>query len=274
MRYALVVALLACLVAAPAEASARIRYVALGDSSAAGPLIPDQIDTTCLRSDRNWPHVLAGRLGASLTDVTCSGATTADLTGRQAGVVAPQFDALRRDTDLVTLAIAANDIALSSAFVTCASPDRPVVPSCRDQYTTGGADVFTARIAATAPKVAAALAEIHRRSPAARVVVTGYLTYWQPGGCYPADPYTAADADYIQATFDRLTVMLADQAARGRASYVDIRGPSARHGLCAAPATRWLEGAAPASPAYPYHPNAAGMAAAAAIIDGVARTRT
>jgi lysophospholipase L1-like esterase len=259
-------ACLACLAAAPAEASGRIRYVALGDSSAAGPLIPDEIDATCLRSDRNWPHVLAARLGASLTDVTCSGATTADLTGKQAGVVAPQFDALRRDTDLVTLAIAANDIVLSSAFVTCASPDGPVVPSCRDQYTSGGVDQFGARIAATAPKMATALAEIHRRSPAARVVVVGYLTYWQSGGCYPADPYTAADAGYIQATFDRLMTMLAAQATRHRASYVDIRGPSARHGLCAAPAARWLEGAVPASPAYPYHPNAAGMAAAAAIV--------
>lgn len=58
MRYVLVLVLLACLAAAPAEASGRIRYVALGDSSAAGPLIPDQIDATCLRSDRNWPHVL------------------------------------------------------------------------------------------------------------------------------------------------------------------------------------------------------------------------
>jgi hypothetical protein len=37
--------------------------------------------------------------------------------------------------------------------------------------------------------VAAALQEVHRRSPRADVVVAGYLTYWRPGGCYPADPY-------------------------------------------------------------------------------------
>ncbi|UOX92683.1 SGNH/GDSL hydrolase family protein [Amycolatopsis sp. FBCC-B4732] len=262
MRIALVVALLAGLMVAPAATAGPLRYVALGDSSAAGPGIPVQIDATCLRSDHDWPHVLAARLGAALTDVTCSGATTADLTGRQAGVVAPQFAALRRDTALVTLAIGANDIALGSAFVTCASPDAPVSPSCEEQYAT----VFPARIAATAPKIAAALEEIHRRSPAARVVVTGYLTYWRPGGCYPADPFTAADAGFIQATFDRLMTMLADQSRRHGASYVDIREPSARHGLCAGPAGRWLEGAVPASPAYPYHPNAAGMAAAAGII--------
>jgi lysophospholipase L1-like esterase len=251
----------------PAAAAAPLRYVALGDSSAAGPLIPNEIDATCLRSDRNWPHVLAKRLGAALTDVTCSGAKTSDLTGRQLGVVAPQFDALRQDTDLVTLAIAANDIALSSAFVACASPNGPTGPTCRERYTVGGVDQFAARIDATAPKVAAALAEVHRRSPRAEVVVVGYLTYWRPGGCYPADPYTPADADYIQGTFDRLMAMLADQAARNGASYVDIRTSSAAHGLCAPPARRWLEGAVPAAPAYPYHPNAAGMAAAASVVE-------
>jgi lysophospholipase L1-like esterase len=258
-------AVLAVVLAAPPAVAETQRYVALGDSSAAGPLIPTEIDHTCLRSNRNWPHVLATRLGATLTDVTCSGATTAHLAGRQFGTVAPQFDALRRDTDLVTLAIAANDIVLSSAFTTCATPNGQ---TCRERFTVGGVDQFATRIDATAPKVAAALAEIHRRSPRAHVVVVGYLTYWRPGGCYPTDPYTPADADYIQSTFDNLMAMLSRQAARNDASYVDIRTPSATHGLCASPAGRWLEGANPASPAYPYHPNAAGMAAAAGIIAG------
>jgi lysophospholipase L1-like esterase len=265
--------LAAGVIGSPALADKPLRYVALGDSSAAGPLIPNEIDATCLRSDRNWPHVLASRLGATLTDVTCSGATTNDLTGRQFGVVAPQFDALRRDTDLVTLAIAANDIKLGSAFVACASPNGPTGTTCQERYTVNGVDQFAARIDATAPKVAAALAEIHRRSPGAKVVVAGYLTYWRPGGCYPADPYTAVDADYLQHTFDHLMAMLADQSARHGASYVDIRTPSAARGLCEPPARRWLEGAVPASPAYPYHPNATGMANAATIIDRMASLR-
>ncbi|HWO67942.1 MAG TPA: SGNH/GDSL hydrolase family protein [Umezawaea sp.] len=255
-------------VAAPAP----VRYVALGDSSASGPLIPNQIDARCLRSDRNWPHVLAARLGAALTDVTCSGARTTDLAGRQSGVVPPQFDALRRDTDLVTLAIAANDVELAGAFAACAaSASAPSGPTCRERYTVDGVDQFAARTAATAPKVAAALQEIHRRSPSARVVVAGYLTYWRPGGCYPADPYRPADADYIQESTDGVARMLRQQASANGATFVDIRGPSAGHGLCEQPANRWVEGASPASPAYPYHPNANGMANAAAIIAGALR---
>ena len=83
--------------------------------------------------------------------MTCSDATTDHLAGRQFGVVAPQFDALRRDTDLVTLAIAANDIVLSSAFVACASPAGPPELTCRERYTMDGVDQFAVRIAAPPP---------------------------------------------------------------------------------------------------------------------------
>ncbi|PRY38819.1 SGNH/GDSL hydrolase family protein [Umezawaea tangerina] len=261
---------------APAVASAPLRYAALGDSSASGPLIPNQIDERCLRSDRNWPHVLAGRLRAALVDVTCSGARTVDLAGRQSGVVPPQYDALRRDTELVTIAIAANDIAMYEAFTECATPAPPPVPAgptCQQKSTSGGVDKYTARTAATAPKVGAALEEIHRRSPNARVVVVGYLTYWRSGGCYPTDPYLPADADYIQSRMDGVATMLAQQANAHGATFVDIRRPSSDRGLCEQPARRWLEGGNPASPTYPYHPNAAGMAAAASIIAGVVQTR-
>ena len=255
------------LTAAPATAAEPIRYVALGDSSAAGPLIPNQINLPCTRSDRNWPHVVAAAIGADLTDVTCSGAKTTDLAGRQFGFVPPQYDALRSETELVTLAIGANDIDMGTVVPSCVSPlADPVRPTCEERFTRGGADQLAARIDATAPKVAAVLAEIHRRSPDAEVVVVGYLTYWRPGGCHPLDPIPPADADYLQATFDRLMDMLAEQAAAHDASYVDIRTPSAEHGLCAAPSQRWLEGLLPAAPTFPYHPNAAGMAGAGRVI--------
>lgn len=97
-----------------AAAEEPLRYVALGDSSAAGPGIPDEIDSACRRSNHNWPHVLAEMLGAALTDVTCTGATTAS--------AGPQLDALRSDTELVTLAIGANDVNLGAAFVLCPKP--------------------------------------------------------------------------------------------------------------------------------------------------------
>ncbi|MEF3112921.1 SGNH/GDSL hydrolase family protein [Streptomyces chrestomyceticus] len=244
-------------------------YVALGDSSAAGPLIPVQTNLPCLRSNRNWPAVAAARLGADLTDVTCSGATTKDLAGRQLGLVPPQLDALRRDTDLVTLSVGANDISLGTALPSCVRlHPRPagLGRTCESVYTAGGRDRLAERITRTAPKITAALGQIHRRSPHARVYVVSYGTYFQPGGCWPREPVWPGDADYLQNTFDRLHTMLAERAAAGGADFVDLRTPSTRHGVCAAQGERWMEGLLPGSAAAPYHPNGTGMAHAGATV--------
>ena len=65
-----------------AAASARAaNYVALGDSYAAGPLIPNQLlPLGCLKSDHNYAHLSAASIGLTLRDPSCSGATTDDMT--------------------------------------------------------------------------------------------------------------------------------------------------------------------------------------------------
>ena len=61
------------------------RYVALGDSFVAGPLIPTtDLASGCARSDHNYPSLVAKALDVkTFVDVSCSGATTSDLTGVQ-----------------------------------------------------------------------------------------------------------------------------------------------------------------------------------------------
>ena len=56
-----------------------LHYAALGSSFAAGPGIPPIANADAGRSARNYPHLLAQRLGARLTDLTVSGATTATI---------------------------------------------------------------------------------------------------------------------------------------------------------------------------------------------------
>jgi lysophospholipase L1-like esterase len=254
--------------ATPAGAAAvPLKYVALGDSSASGSGVPNQYDLLCTRSDHIWPHVAAAALGAQLTDVTCGGASLDDLSGRQFGVVGPQYDALRPDTDLVTIAIGANDIKMGTVVPSCLNllPE-PVGSSCKARYTSGGTDQLATRITAMAPKLGAALDEIHHRSPKARIFVVSYATYYRPGGCWPADPVWGVDADYIQATFDRLHDTQRATAAAHGASYVDIRTPSATHSLCEPIGQKWLEGLLPTSIAVPYHPNTTGLAKAGATV--------
>src|ERR1700712_5476024 len=73
-----------CLTAGVASASAA-QWVGLGDSYAAGPLIPNQSlnPLGCLRSDHNSAHLAAAQPGRPLNDVSCSGATTDDMTAAQ-----------------------------------------------------------------------------------------------------------------------------------------------------------------------------------------------
>lgn len=248
---------------APAGARETLDYVALGDSAAAGPLIPNQNpNIACLRSDTNYPRIAAARLGARLHDVTCSGAKIADFSGRQYGFLAPQYDALSRRTDLVTVTIGGNDMHLVRAALTClnALPE-PVGFSCADRYTAGGRDELADRVEQVRPRFGQALEEIRRRAPHAEIVVVGYGTYLRPDGCYPKEPVWARDANYLQATVNRLSAMLRQQASAHGARFVDLAPVSVGHDVCAPVDQKYFEGVVPTSVAAPLHPNAKGMAA-------------
>jgi lysophospholipase L1-like esterase len=255
--------------AAPAYAE----YVALGDSAAAGPLIPEQdlLDPGCLRSSENWPSVLAESLGVpEFRDVTCSAAVADDFEGGQTtflGAVPPQFDALTPTTDLVSLTIGGNDIGLVGAALGCVNllPE-PAGASCQRRLTAGGVDQLAVKIDAFAPEFAAVLDGIRARSPEAEIVVVGYGTYVRPGGCYPAQPLWGRDSDYLQASIDRLNALFAAEAEAHGATFVDIAPPSVGHDVCAPVSERWFEGLVPTTVAAPLHPNRRGMAGIGAYV--------
>lgn len=249
-----------------ASAADPLKMVALGDSSAAGPLVGTQNSLDCLRSTSNWPAVAARALGAQLTDVTCSGATTADLTGRRFGYMAPQLDAVTADTDIVTLAIGANDLNMGGTVIGCTQPlPAPFGVSCKSWMTAAG-DTTDAQLAAVQPKIVDAVNRIHTRAPGAAVHLVGYLRYWDETGCYPTDPIWAVDAEWLQSIFDRTNAMIRRAAAESGATYIDIATPSKGHGVCAPYASKWVEGLIPTSVAAPYHPNQSGMDAAGAVV--------
>ncbi len=240
-------------------------YVALGDSYTGGPFIPvPRYDPAgCLRSDHNYPHLVAAALGFRLRDVSCSGATTQDITSPQAvtpGPNPPQFDALTIHTKLVTMGIGGNDIGFSDILKHCFSPT-PFGAPCQDHYVVNGRDEISERLAAAAPKVAAVIQGIHRRSPAARVYVVDYLDILPltGDGCWPQMPIASADMPYLRAKEIELNTMLAHVAGANRAGLVDAYTASIGHDACQFPTVRWVEPAVPTSPAAPVHPNVAGM---------------
>ncbi|MFI0238057.1 SGNH/GDSL hydrolase family protein [Streptomyces sp. NPDC016845] len=245
----------------------RSAYVALGDSYTSGPGIPAQVDAVCARSDRNYPSLIArSRHVTSFTDVSCGGATTAEMWQAQ-GTNKPQLDAVRRDTDLVTLQIGGNDIGFGSIISTCAGLSAQDLSGdpCRRHYNAGGYDALTVKILQTAPKVTRVLRAVHARAPHARVVVVGYpaLLPDDGTGCYPTVPFAAKDFPYLRDTQKHLNLMLRTVAHLNRADYVDTYRPTVGHDMCKAPADRWIEPLVPTSPAAPAHPNAKGQEAMA-----------
>jgi len=258
--------------AATAQESPR-SYVALGDSYTAGPIIPLQETDPlgCLRSDHNYPHLVAAALGvAEFRDPSCSGAETDDMTAPQGvtpGPNPPQLDSLDAGTDLVTLGIGGNDIGFTEIAESCASPT-PTGHPCQDRYVVDGRDELAERIEATAPKVAAVLDGIHERAPAARIFVVAYLAILPESGpgCWPQMPMTPEDVPYLRNVEKKLNAMLAYVAAAKGAEFVDAYAASVGHDACQLPAFRWVEPAIPASPAAPAHPNLFGMQGYAAAV--------
>src|SRR5262245_47466122 len=273
-RVVAVLATLAAALALAAGSAAAADWVGLGDSYAAGPLIPNQQlnPLGCLRSDHNFAHLAAARLGQSLADVSCSGATTDDMTASQnvtPGPNPPQFNALTASTRTVTLQIGGNDIGFTEILRTCASAT-PFGHPCQDRYVVNGRDTLADRIAATAPKIAAVIRGIHDRSPDARVLVVNYAAILPETGrgCWPTVPFAWADVPYLRGVETALNRMLAEQAAANGAQIVDDYTASIGHDACKSTSTKWVEPLIPTNAAAPFHPNARGEAGVAAVIVG------
>jgi len=259
---ALAALLLAAVLAAGARAA---NYAALGDSYAAGPLIPNPIlPLGCLKSDHNYAHLAAPGIGLTLRDATCSGAKTGDMTNPQNvepdGPNPPQLNSVDSTTSVVSLTIGGNDIGFSEVAQSCITVN-PFSHPCLDKYNSGGVDQLKARIEATAPKVAAVLAGIKSRAPSARIYVVNYPAIFPETGygCWPQMPLGFTDVPYLRSTEQRLNSMLATQAAAAGATLVNWYGASIGHDACKGSSTRWVEPLVPGNAAAPIHPNATGM---------------
>lgn len=243
-------------------------YVALGDSYTAGPLIPTtDLAEGCLRSDGNYPSLVASALDLRLTDVSCSGATTADLSGRQQTVpdtrVPAQLDAVDADTDLVTLGIGGNDGGLFSSLVrSCldlARQDRQGSP-CADSDL--GAEMV-GQLETTGDNVVAAIEAVREKAPEATVVLVGYLRIAPATGACPKRlPFATGDVTFGDEVIRRLNGELRDAADETGVRYVDMYAASEGHDVCGT--KPWVNGATTvAGVALAFHPLALGMRAVA-----------
>jgi hypothetical protein len=230
-------------------------YAALGDSYAAGPLIPNtEANSGCFRSDHNYASLLAADLHiTTVRDVTCSAAETVHVRRPQhtlpGPVVPPQQRALTADADLVTIGIGGNDFGLFSSGLAGTDAVDPSV------------------VRRIGRRVASTLSLVHRRAPSAQVVLVGYPRLVDPDtSCPKRLPFSTAELALAYDVQARLNEEMRNAADQTGTTYVDLFKASEGHGICAK--RPWVNGQRTVQGrAVAYHPFEVEMRAAALEIE-------
>jgi len=251
------------------QAAPALTYVALGDSySAASGVLPPDPDApvNCLRSTRNYPHVIAGRTGANLRDVTCGAAETKDYFTAQYQNVPPQLDALSQDTQLVTMTIGGNDsgvfintiLQCGTAGLSTAGQGSP----CKDKYGSSFQDTLRTK---TYPDLVKTLKAVHAKAPRAKVAILSYPWIMpRTVGCFDKMPIATGDVPYVRGIQATLNDVVRRAAGATATTYVDLNRVSEGHDACTPIGTRWVEPVLQGTNPVIVHPNALGEAQMAA----------
>jgi hypothetical protein len=264
----------------PAPPAPGSHYAALGSSFAAGPGIRPLEHTGALRSRRNYPHLVAERLGLRLTDATSSGSTTEHVLRTPQRLLReqapPQIGAVTDATALVTVTSGGNDLGYMTAlnrasFARGVLRRVPVLPAATRRRLEAAVDLTAP--AGAADRVVAGLVEVvervRERAPGARVLLVDYLPVLEPGARrafrMPLLPSDVAEAVALAAVLDGV---FARAAAEGGAELVRASAAGAGHGLGSA--DPWVTDHRWRNPylggRIPYHPTARGMAAVADLV--------
>jgi len=236
-------------VAGPAHAAVSPgEYVALGDSYASGVGAYPYLAASgaCKQSPSSYPRTWAkNHPEFTLKDMTCSGATIAD-------VRANQISALSIATKLVTITVGGNDAGFTKTATTCLTD-------------TDDACVNAAFSSAWAAQliVPSSLVDLYNdvktRAPNARVIVMGYPHLIDEGtaGCGAIAP-SATKRKWLNIAADQAAEGIKSAAGKAGVTFVDVRGGFAGHEACSA--TPWINGVDLSHYSEIFHPNNTGHA--------------
>ena len=248
------------------------RMVALGSSFAAGPGIEPVVDRAAGRSGRNYAHLVAARVGASLVDATVSGATTETVLRDRQRVglrtFAPQIESVPADADLVTVTAGGNDLGylggvmgtallgqldrwrLTSPLSALARRRRALRPVTSQQHD------------AAVDGLVAIVAGVRERAPRARVVLVDYLPVFTPSSAPgPSVPLTVNEIRHFRDLATDLSAIFAEASRRTGCDLVPASSLEPDHG--AGSTDPWVGGLSLRRLSASFHPNLAGMQAVA-----------
>jgi len=147
----------------PGTAENPLTYVALGDSYAAGQGGGKE-QGACLRSPNGYPGLLGRTVGIRLdVNAACSGATTRDVRRKQLGALGPSVQ-------LITLSVGGNDLNVAALPALC---ERQKSRACEKAVRAS----ITA-LGGLSPKLADVYRAVEAAAPNARILVTGYPSFY------------------------------------------------------------------------------------------------
>ncbi|MDQ3916730.1 MAG: SGNH/GDSL hydrolase family protein [Actinomycetota bacterium] len=162
---------------------ASLKYIALGDSIAAGEGGIDMslYEDPCLRNMNAYPRVFATSVGTTVKHIACSGARLphlgAGLSGRfrdkrqtKGDVTLPfQFEEIPEATDFITVTIGANDVRWSKVIASCAGVWPPHNGTCTDDWPNLDKDIRGLR-----QPLKEMLVKLDKRTGEAKILFVGY----------------------------------------------------------------------------------------------------
>lgn len=227
-----------------AQAASAPEYVALGDSYASG-VGAGSYDTAsgdCKRSTLNYPHQwAAANPEYTLKDVTCNGATIADVRNNQ-------LSALSSTTSFVTLTVGGNDAQFASVVKACLTESDSY---CRTA--TGWMSYYARNQLVT--ELAGLYKDIKTRAPKALILVLGYPKTLADTGTCPVIDLSSAKRTAMNGLADALAEGTKAASVKEPVYFLDMRATFTGHGACGSDS--WINDLSKGT-AEVFHPNAAG----------------
>jgi lysophospholipase L1-like esterase len=227
-------------------------YVALGDSYASGVGTRTYIESSgsCQRSTYAYPYIDAGRIGANLTFVACSGARVADVT-------ANQLPSVTSSTNIVSVQVGGNDAGFSSVITECAKPSW--LGDCNGAIANAQSIINN-----TLPgRLNTLYSSIRSRAAAAKVVVVGYPRIFNGTDCNAGTWFSPDEMTKLNATADLLNSRISSAASSAGFTFANPTSKFIGHAVCGSP--EWINGLSnPISESY--HPNRTGQSAYAGLV--------
>ncbi|QDS78127.1 hypothetical protein FKW77_004439 [Venturia effusa] len=216
--------------------AAQLQYASLGSSYAAGPGL-----------ETNYPHLIAAKLSANLTDRSVSGSLLKDISSQIAGIP--------NNADIVTITSGGNDLSYVLGLSQHVAPAQTV---SQDELTT---------------RFTTALDSIHAIAPKATIYLVEYLTMLSSSTKPNVDvPFNATEIAKFEAIFSKLKAAT-EASVEGRKDWavvVPVSEMSTKHAL-GSTETLWVNGGSVPSGAggVIWHPNTAGTEAVAELAVGI-----